>query len=604
MKKFRNIAIIILIIYIMLSLTSCRLSPVLQQIVYEQKSNDLDMNTETLHNDEDNSDENPDISAQVRSAKADRSNEREKKDAVEGDKESDADTVSSLTDNNNATQEGETSGGNNPEGEEEEGTEQELTDDRDEEEKEPDYEGETDETENPPDDTENQNGDDPEEGEKDGTPSSEDSKKQIEDDDGNVIEVPEHVNSITATGEAAVAVAMLGKIDTLIGTSESFTGNSLLNNIYGGSMDNISTWWGGDGSGQISEENFQQLLTEVPDVCVEISGQQTFSEAQVRQLEENGITYLVVPSLSTTKGISNTVTLLGKMFGGNAQAVSGNYTGWMQDTLNGIGERGVSRFAYQNIDFDNDYAVTQTEKTVSNASNEGLYTLYVSEWDDNVYCEVANIPPYINITEQGMAVVKTGYSGSPLNHYLSLAGIVNVGAIKRRDTAYYYVNPINTTVSAVNVIETTYIFEQGLYFTQLNFTHYLGEADGAYTKIVVANSYIRDKILESISVGGIWYSEKVSVSNDLITTDGQYGSEEMLIYSTIHGPFDIVVNPSGGIGSWTEGSLESPLEAIWAAYAFHDAYSLDEVHQKVSEFYNQFFGYNLSSSELTEIIGE
>ena len=56
--------------------------------------------------------------------------------------------------------------------------------------------------------------------------------------------------------------------------------------------------------------------------------------------------------------------------------------------------------------------------------------------------------------------------------------------------------------------------------------------------------------------------------------------------------FRIIVNPCGYVGSWTDGSLEAPLEALWVASEFYD-YSQDDLEEKITEFYNTFYGYDI-----------
>jgi hypothetical protein len=49
--------------------------------------------------------------------------------------------------------------------------------------------------------------------------------------------------------------------------------------------------------------------------------------------------------------------------------------------------------------------------------------------------------------------------------------------------------------------------------------------------------------------------------------------------------------------------VESPLEALWAAYQFTGAYTLEEVKAETSSFYQQFFGITLTADQLTAIFG-
>ena len=65
------------------------------------------------------------------------------------------------------------------------------------------------------------------------------------------------------------------------------------------------------------------------------------------------------------------------------------------------------------------------------------------------------------------------------------------------------------------------------------------------------------------------------------------------MYSTVRGdvPYEIIVNPCGYVGSWTDGSIEAPLEATWIANRF---WGLDDtvLADRISSFYETFYdGY-------------
>ena len=65
-----------------------------------------------------------------------------------------------------------------------------------------------------------------------------------------------------------------------------------------------------------------------------------------------------------------------------------------------------------------------------------------------------------------------------------------------------------------------------------------------------------------------------------------------------------VVNPSG-VGSWTEGSPESPLEALWADQLFYydlsETEAFENIRSSIEEFYYTFYGHTLTPQELADI---
>ena len=65
--------------------------------------------------------------------------------------------------------------------------------------------------------------------------------------------------------------------------------------------------------------------------------------------------------------------------------------------------------------------------------------------------------------------------------------------------------------------------------------------------------------------------------------------------------YSIYVNPQGLFSSWTDGSVESVLEAAWVYKTFHDPdYDLDSL---VKAFYKDFYGYDLGDNLGTVLDG-
>ena len=65
-----------------------------------------------------------------------------------------------------------------------------------------------------------------------------------------------------------------------------------------------------------------------------------------------------------------------------------------------------------------------------------------------------------------------------------------------------------------------------------------------------------------------------------------------------------MINPYG-LGPWTEGTPEAPLEALWANQLFngglssHDAFNA--IAPEIQNFYAEFFGHSLTQQELDYI---
>lgn len=163
-------------------------------------------------------------------------------------------------------------------------------------------------------------------------------KKVVTDGNGEERQIPEDVFTVTAVGPAAAMVEMLGGEGRIVGSSESFIDNSLAKTMFS-DIESIHNWWSGTGNSAISDEDFNELLHESPDVCFEISGQNTFTPEQITRLEELGIGYVPLKAFTSSSNIKEAVTLIADVLetnesnGKNAKAIASNYNKWVDDTL-------------------------------------------------------------------------------------------------------------------------------------------------------------------------------------------------------------------------------------------------------------------------------
>ena len=147
-------------------------------------------------------------------------------------------------------------------------------------------------------------------------PTGGDAVRQVVNAFGAVVEVPQEVETVAAVGEAALMVQMLGGPDRLAAADESFLSQPLAASVFADEgFDQIVPLWPGDGGGGLDDASFASLLELAPQACLELSGQPVFSEAQIAALEEAGIAYVVLPSLNTSSGLKQAVTLTGELLG-------------------------------------------------------------------------------------------------------------------------------------------------------------------------------------------------------------------------------------------------------------------------------------------------
>lgn len=400
--------------------------------------------------------------------------------------------------------------------------------------------------------------------------------KQVVDATGESVEVPEDVGTVTALGAAGQMVEMLGGSGRLVGADGVFLSSGLARSAFE-DLGGVNSYWQTGGSG-ISDADFASLVAAKPDVCFAFSGQSTFTNAQVEQLGENGISYVVLPALSSAENLKLAVSIVGQVLGGEAVELAAEYADWVDGVISDVSSR---------------------------TAGTEYVTLYLSQWDSDATYHLSEeyTPGTIATDGTGMAVAYSPLKAQLVSTFLSAAHLTNESTnilSRYRESTGIYVAPMfhqfNATVSG----------SRGVYYAtgiptayDLFVSHQA--ADSVYYQlgwreifpaIIVADSSIRSQI-ESCY---FWQYHECNAAG-YVEEGGQN------LYRGVAGNYEIYVNPQG-MCSWAEGSLESPLEAYWAACKFTGAYSMDEVKEKTRSFYRQFFGVSLSDSQLTEIFGE
>lgn len=570
-KTAARVCVLTLALAVMLSMSGCRESKVIQEILYNQRSEDIDYNNKTkvANNDENNKEKDPNLSKK-KIDKSKRDADQKKVAAKKGDKENEGKAAKEVGDekakDGKSNMKKKKDGKGKGEGEAAEG----------------------------------QNG---------GGASKDPNERPINDESGNQVKKPEKVDSVVVAGSGAGLVQMLGGNDILAGTSESFANNSLAQSVFSGQgIGNAKQLWSGDGTTPMSDSSFEEVLRMKPDVCIGMGGESNFSDEQLKKLQKAGIYYMAIPRMNTADNIENAVTIMGDLIGDrskrgglNAKEKAAEYIDYCQNLVDEItGKTGL--FTWNNIDFNNDLSVSGL-KRVSNASTEGSYTLYVSDWDSSATFQMSEGGSVI-YKEKGVAVAPKGYSNSPLSYYLSVAGVCNNGARFSRGSEDEYaaiplvINGQNPEINGSSLSIYNVRTESFLRAKAGDIDVSLGEqasGQNEFPAIIVESESVKS----SIESSEMWKKrDRIKVGNE---TDIGFESNGTLIRSFSKGDYDIYVNPEG-VCSWSKGSIESVLESVWAAWKFSGEYSESEVRDKISDFYSRFYGHTLSESELNDIL--
>ena len=415
------------------------------------------------------------------------------------------------------------------------------------------------------------------------------------------MDLPEEVNSVVVTGSAASIVQMLGGKSIISGSSSSFTSNALARQVFEAEdIGNTKTLWDGDGSSVMSSSNFENLLKMKPDVCVTISGQNSFSSSQLSTLKSKNIAVVTLPALTSSDNIQTAVNVVGDMIGDrsgeeggvNAKELATDYEKYCNNLISEVKQK-TGLFTWNNIDFNTG------EKTANNTASDGQYTLYISQWSESAYKITNSSGTTLFKDNTGVAVAPKGYSDSPLSYYLSVAGVCNNGArFVRNQKSQYAVSPFNRNVFKHSTGEFEFYGDSNESFVRAwnGGSIDVGLGESKFKSIIVDSQTIKNKIQSSDS----WkYYGKATVNN--VTDYGFVADDGSMITSYIRGDYNIYVNPYG-VESWTDGSVESVLETIWTAWKFHGAYTESDVKNELKEFYSKFYRYDLSDSQAESIL--
>lgn len=434
--------------------------------------------------------------------------------------------------------------------------------------------------------------------------SGETSMRQVVNAYGVVVDIPQEVSRVTAVGEAAVLVQMLGGEGCLVGSNTDFLSYPLGISVFGDEgISNIAALWQGGGSTPLTAGAFAELLTLKPQACLDLSGQTAFSAEQIAALKTQGIAYIVLPPLNTTDNLLLSVQLVGDILGDrsreggqNAPALAADYAAWFRQTEQNVGG-GAKRFAYKQIDFDNDERTNGTVylKDASIANHEGLYTLFVSGWDADAHYKL-HTDSSVTLEGDGMAVVRSGYSQSPLSYFMSLGGVVNAGAVYPDYGVMrsWYVNPLTTNTKRLTVSggygQTT--------ANTLTRVEAVGLGEQTFPNLVVASGSIKSRL----EADPLWQPyPRILSSSGLTTEHGFLDSAGNIVTTSIRGEYQVLVNPRG-VGSWTDGSAESILEALWIADKFSGTVSQTQLENAVRNFYRAFYRHQLTEDQLASIL--
>lgn len=546
----KRILCLALALFVVFSFSACRKSPVLQQTIYTQDA-EVDPENQQTDNDEEHTEEDTTLPPRTTQQTASRQSEQTKVSAKPKEQNSNNRNRTNTTEGNQtqADSNQQNKGQNNP---------------------------------NP--NNGNNNGSEGQGNTPNVTPDPNSGAINVDDKAPyDPEQIPKDLAKVAAVGNYALCVEMLGGGNRLVATSESFKNNSLANQAFS-DLATVPQLWGSNGSSVVSD--FNALLATKPEAVICLPG--SLEGNQVDQLKALEIYVLYPPGFNTTANIKATMRMLGQVLGQpkslpsapDANKRAEDYIKWMDDII----DRFPHPFSGPNKwNLDQDTAFGDGAETSSANSDSGEYTLLIDGWDDAM--NVAN--------DNGGAYVKAGYThrSSPASYFLSLGGAANKAVINGTDTGgldtYLPAVPTANDFRGPYVNKNWMKTSDGIRMSR-NIT--MGLGSGNFNKVIVDSPDTRTKMINS-------YAWQVGIPPG--DGSGHAFVNSLGEETQIEGEYNIIVNPHG-LGSWTEGSPEAPLEALWANALFNEGRSEEDAFNSIipdiQRFYSEFYwGFDVTA---------
>lgn len=409
-------------------------------------------------------------------------------------------------------------------------------------------------------------------------------------------ELPEGVNSIAATGQAALLSLIAGGADILVATDDTTKANAAASGAFGGLADTASLWRN-TGSGGITDADFQTLLQMKPDAVLEISGDAAISGSQAAQLEAAGISYVPLPQMTSVESIRQAAGVLGEMIadrsgigGKNGKQQAKNYANWVDSIYDKV-EKSTK-----------DYK-TKVDSETGNSYGT-CYTLYINGWDPTAAWSVTNT----GLSGNGAAYVFNAATASTvgITTFLGYANIINTSSKYGIQPQSKYLTPLYLGKSAQQSWNINGVSGSGYYQGQEK----LLEQDAAslgtgnFKTILVPDAGVKQAIESDRDSGnGLWsVYEHINTGDGGFNADGFRDQSGGIVRTQISDSYNVVVNPKGLMSDWVSGGPEGILESLWAAHQYFDAVTEDELRQKMKDFYNTYYEMTVTDAQIDALL--
>lgn len=445
-------------------------------------------------------------------------------------------------------------------------------------------------------------------------------------------DVPQGIDYVAAVGEAATIVSMLaGDAGALLYTDAAWAGQDNVAEVLGPKYneDVVVAWEENGASYDLSDEMLQTMIDDDRLECVfVVSGKRTLTSDQEQRLRDAGIVVSYLPDLNSPADIKEAVLWVGAIFaqGTNANtaalALAQEYVAFHDDLV-----ARASKLAGTSGD--------ETTAAPVASSGEARYTVYVSDWADDV--DYVDSSAGIDLdTSHGIGIAALGYKWSPLAYYMSVAGVVNTASTSMQTSGTALVWQFNTnhipataasfsrpglvssyqTNSGNTAYGWTYLCSDDFkgvgteYFPYVIVSSQASQAKMEADKASEANSLYKIYGVQQASTGSVnyvWVGPLRSAAMGYVgysvagLTQAQSATQNLNTLSEAWDAIDyqVLVNPCGLFESWTSGTVESVLECAWISYLYRGG---ENPSQTIYDFYETFYGYELTGEQIATIL--
>lgn len=444
---------------------------------------------------------------------------------------------------------------------------------------------------------------------------------------------PPQVDSIAAFGDYALIVQMVGGSGALAATDA----NTLAALQDAGVDTTAQTAWSGSGEDPSTLVNVKAIVASGAKVIVvedPAAYVRQISQERLDYLEENGVSWVSLRDMFSSANIKANVEAVGTMLQDSSAAAYGSQAAERASYYATFHDRVVSGanggLASDSVNGAKALQADNDADGVGYSSNAATYTVLIDQWDAGATYASSGL-----VFDAGTAYASAGYGTTPVSYYIQAGGSINNAAARTTQNSSGEIPVLQFSqteswdssmwmgVSVANVLYgVKSLLDSGV---DMASTTTLGKGLGsdAMPKIITTSSDVKNAIVSSSASTTSLYHAYPYVGNDVtygalgvsyetsygatslwscigsLATSGTVGDPNPIYGSGAIDADDVLVNPSGYFCDWTEGTVESFLEAGWVAAYVSGTYSASQWQQDVADFYSWAWGISVNMSTIT-----